>query len=114
MSFQNKQPVTWLKQVQTASGFNLAISEKSGIVKIQFPESFHNIMIYKDQVHTLGLTQPEIREYFAANDNMIRNSGENKATRKLNKEKQKLVDGIANNPALTAEQKEAMLKLLVA
>lgn len=110
--FQNKTPVNWQRVIQSPSGFTFGVSDKSGILKITFPNSHHTIMVYRDQVHTLGLSQPEILDYVNQNADIIRNSGENQAAKKLDKAKSKLVEGIVNNPALSDEQKAAMLKLI--
>lgn len=114
MSFQNKQPVNWMRLQQLDSGFTCGVSEKSGIMKITFPNSFHTVMLYKDQVNALGLTHPDVLAYVERNSDIIRNSGENQAAKKIDKAKQKLVDGIINNVALNDEQKQAMLKLIAA
>lgn len=114
MSFTNKAPVNWLRLQQLPSGYTCGVSEKSGIMKITFPNSHHTIMLYKDQVTALGFTEPSILEFVERNSDIIRNSGENRAAKQIDKAKQKLVEGIVNNPALNDDQKAAMLKLLAA
>lgn len=114
MSFKQFEKVNWIKALETPSGFTCAISEKSGIVKVTFPNSYHTIMLYKDQRVLLQLNHPEVAEYFAANDASIRNSGENREVKKLNKDREKLVNSILNNTALNDEQKQAMIKLIAA
>jgi hypothetical protein len=111
MSFKPFEKVNWLAVEQLPSGFTCSVSEKSGIMKVQFPNSFHQIMVYRDQVQELGLSHPEILAY-VERTTAIRNSGDNKAAKAISKDKQKLVDGIVNNKALTEEQKQAMLKLI--
>ena len=104
--------VNWLHAEELTNGFRCAVSEKSGIVKISFPESYHTVMLFRDQLPLLGITNAEVVSYFERHAASIKDAGQNKQDKKLGKAKQKLVDSIINNQALTDEQKQAMIKLV--
>ena len=112
--FKQFTKVNWLRLQELPSGYTCGVSEKSGIMKITFPNSHHTVMLYKDQVQALGLSEPSVLEYVERNSDIIRNSGENKAAKQIDKAKQKLVNGITSNPALSDAQKQAMLALIAA
>jgi hypothetical protein len=113
MSYPNKNstPVTWSHQQTLDDGHVVAVSDKSGIMKISFPGSFLTVMMYRDQFEGLGITNPHLLEY-VKRTTAIRNSQDNKQVKKLDTAKQKLIQSIINNPALTDEQKQSMIKLV--
>ena len=104
--------VNWQREETLASGFVCGVSDKSGICKVTFPGSYQTLMMYKDQFHSLGITHPEVVEYFNKNSDIIRDSKENAVTRKVNKDREKLINAIVANTALTDDQKQAMIKLV--
>jgi len=114
MSFNKFEKVSWSHGETLPSGFKCEVSDKSGILKITFPESYHSVMVFRDQVAQLGLTHPEIKDYVNRLSAHIKDAGESKQARKLNTAKQKLVNAILNNPALTDDQKQAMVKTIAA
>ena len=114
MGFDSKQydKVNWMHAQTLNNGFKAAVSEKSGIVKLTFPNSYQTIMLFKDQLDMLNIQDLDVRRYFEAHDESIKASGENREARKLNTAQQKLVKAIVDNPALSPEQKQAMIGML--
>ena len=114
MSFNAKpyDKVNWMHAQTLDNGFKAAVSEKSGIVKLTFPNSYHTIMLFKDQLDMLNIQDLDVRRYFEAHDSSIKSSTEGRESRKMNTAQQKLVKAIVDNPALNAEQKQAMIAML--
>lgn len=106
------QKVTWSHAQELPDGHQVAISDKSGIMKITYPGSFLSTMVYFDQFQGLGITNEHLVEYVNRNAEFIKSSQENKQVKKVNAAKAKLIQGIVDNVALTDEQKQAMLKLI--
>ena len=109
----NKAPVSWSHQQTLDDGHVVAVSDKSGIMKVTFPGSFIAVMMYRDQFEGLGITNPHLVEY-VKRTTAIRNSDSNRESKKMDTAKQKLILGITNNTALTDEQKQTMIKILAA
>jgi len=112
--FKQAEKVNWINAQTLDNGYVCAVSEKSGIMKITFPGSYHTLMLFQDQFHALGITDAELVAYVNRNSHVIRRSGENKAAKKLDKAKQALLLAIANNPALSDEQKQSLIKTIAA
>lgn len=112
MSFGNKEKVTWNHLVTLPDGHVVGISDRSGIMKITFPDSYLTIMCYFDQFQGLGITNEHLVKYVNDNAEFLRDSKTNKQVKKMSQAKQKLVNSILDNPALNDDQKQAMLKLI--
>jgi len=106
--------VNWINGETLPSGFKCEVSEKSGLVKITFPGTYHTVMLFRDHAEALCITNPEVMAYFERNAHVIKASGENKQAKKLSAEKQKLIKAVADNAALTDAQKQAMIAVLAA
>ena len=114
MNNNNKQyaKVTWSHAETLPDGHVCSISDKSGILKIVYPNSFLSTMVYFDQFQGLGITNEHLVAYVNRYAEVIKNSQDNKQAKKLDSAKQKLIQSIVNNPALTDEQKQSMIKLV--
>ncbi len=83
------QKVNWIRQQTLQNGTQVAISEKSGIVKVTLPGMQNRtIMAYADEFIQLGCTV-DLQRYFEANADVALSRDASKDTRQIKRTQEK-------------------------
>lgn len=111
---QESNKVNWLRKTQFANGVTLSVSDSSGIVKIELPESGRRSpMLYTDEIKTLLGAAIQIQQFLEQNQDVCFTKDQSKDSRTIKRNQTKSFAKAAEAlTSLSPEQMQALAQLL--
>jgi hypothetical protein len=99
--------VNWLRKFQTASGLELSVSDRSGLVKIGIGANRRDPALFRDEIMFILDNALELRQYLADHEDVIKTQEVHREQSKANRFKSKAASTAAQGLmalGFTAEQ----------
>ena len=113
MSFKDTPKANWLRPVTFANGTQVAISDKSGIIKVTVPGAGNRgAMFYRDELQALFSCMIELQRYAEENQDVALSKDNSKDLRKMQQVQQRNEAKLAE--VLTSVNPERLTAILEA
>jgi hypothetical protein len=87
---QPANKVNWLRHVQFGTGLQMSVSDNSGIVKLDIPETGRRApVLYRDEILFLLENAQEIKQFLTENEDVCFSKEQSKESRGIKREQQK-------------------------
>lgn len=92
---QDKTPVNWIRPSVTSNGIELAVSDRTGLVRFNMGTKFRSANLFRDEILALLTVATEIQQYLQDHDDVILSKDANKERSAGKREVQKAASAAA-------------------